>query len=219
MIQRITWKTCLGIIFLEDLISVTRNNVFRINFAIISGWSVLQSRSEVIANRNVFIGDLQLTKEANGELESKQMPQYPSFRCPQHLQLRWVKSVAIAIAESLARAVVAIQIASVRRSLAVIISQGPLNGGGAAKRGGGSSGGGGVPDLDLSFFFFVLFRPFLGLSRFFRDFPDLGKPPPPVWKPPGLASPKFPSETQKLVLADPAFVVLRFELRDWRSFV
>ena len=28
-----------------------------------------------------------------------------------------------------------------------------------------------------------------------------------------------PSETQKLVLIDPAFVVLRFESRDWRSFV
>ena len=39
--------------------------------------------------------------------------------------------------------------------------QGPLNG--------GVSNGGGVPDLDLSF----LLCPFLGLSRFFWDFPDL----------------------------------------------
>ena len=31
---------CLGIIFLENLISVTSNNVFRIDVAIISGWSV-----------------------------------------------------------------------------------------------------------------------------------------------------------------------------------
>ena len=29
----------------------------------------------------------------------------------------------------------------------------------------------------------------------------------------------LPPETQKLVLTDPAFVVLRFESRDWRSFV
>ena len=28
-----------------------------------------------------------------------------------------------------------------------------------------------------------------------------------------------PSETQKQVLTDPAFVVPRFESRDWRSFV
>ena len=28
-----------------------------------------------------------------------------------------------------------------------------------------------------------------------------------------------PSKTQKLVLTDPAFIVLRFESRDWRSFV
>ena len=38
--QSITWKNCLGIIFLENLISVTWNNLFRVNFAIISGWSV-----------------------------------------------------------------------------------------------------------------------------------------------------------------------------------
>ena len=37
-IQRIAWKNCLGIMFLENLISVTWNNVFGINFAIISGW-------------------------------------------------------------------------------------------------------------------------------------------------------------------------------------
>ena len=42
VIQRITWKNCLGIISLENLISVTCNNVFGINFAIISGWSVLR---------------------------------------------------------------------------------------------------------------------------------------------------------------------------------
>ena len=40
VIQRITWKTCLGITFLENLILVTRNNASGINFAIISGWSV-----------------------------------------------------------------------------------------------------------------------------------------------------------------------------------
>ena len=38
MIRRITWKHCLGIHFLENLISVTWNNVFGINFAMISGW-------------------------------------------------------------------------------------------------------------------------------------------------------------------------------------
>ena len=40
MIQRITWTIVLGIIFLENLISVTRNFVFGITFAIISGRSV-----------------------------------------------------------------------------------------------------------------------------------------------------------------------------------
>ena len=39
----------------------------------------------------------------------------------------------------------------------------------AAKRGGFKRG---FPDLDLSFLF-CLFLSFLGLSRFFRDFPDL----------------------------------------------
>ena len=41
VILRITWKNCLVIIFLENLISVTCNHVFGINFATISGWSVL----------------------------------------------------------------------------------------------------------------------------------------------------------------------------------
>ena len=36
-------ENCLGIIILENLISVTRNNVFGINFAIISGWGVLHT--------------------------------------------------------------------------------------------------------------------------------------------------------------------------------
>ena len=40
VIQRITWKDSLGIIFLENRISVTQKSVFGINFAIISGWSV-----------------------------------------------------------------------------------------------------------------------------------------------------------------------------------
>ena len=40
VIQTITWKNVLGIIFLENLISVTWNNVFRVSFAIIFGWSV-----------------------------------------------------------------------------------------------------------------------------------------------------------------------------------
>ena len=40
VIRRITWKNRLGIISLENLISVTQNNVFGINFAVISGWSV-----------------------------------------------------------------------------------------------------------------------------------------------------------------------------------
>ena len=31
---------CLGIVFLENLISVTKESVFRINFGISSGWSV-----------------------------------------------------------------------------------------------------------------------------------------------------------------------------------
>ena len=44
------------------------------------------------------------------------------------------------------------------------IFQGPLDG--------GVSNGGGFPDLDLSLLF-CLFLSFLGLSRFFRDFPDL----------------------------------------------
>ena len=42
VIQRITWKSVLGIVFLENLISVTRNNVFGVNIAIFSGWSVTQ---------------------------------------------------------------------------------------------------------------------------------------------------------------------------------
>ena len=42
--QRITWKNGLGIIFLENLISVTGKNVFGINFAIISGWGVVSLR-------------------------------------------------------------------------------------------------------------------------------------------------------------------------------
>ena len=37
VIQRITWTGGLGIILLENLISVTWNSVFGINFAIISG--------------------------------------------------------------------------------------------------------------------------------------------------------------------------------------
>ena len=41
VIQRITFKNVLEIIFLENLISVTCNNVFGINFSIISGWSVI----------------------------------------------------------------------------------------------------------------------------------------------------------------------------------
>ena len=40
VIQRITWKNYLRIIFLENLISVTHKKVFGINFAILSGWSV-----------------------------------------------------------------------------------------------------------------------------------------------------------------------------------
>ena len=39
--QRITSKDCLGILFLENLISVTWNKVFGITFAILSGWSVV----------------------------------------------------------------------------------------------------------------------------------------------------------------------------------
>ena len=40
VIRRITWKNCLGIPFPGNLISVTQNNVFRVYFAIIFGWSV-----------------------------------------------------------------------------------------------------------------------------------------------------------------------------------
>ena len=40
-IQRITWKICLGIIFLENLFSATWNCVFGINFAIVSGWRLV----------------------------------------------------------------------------------------------------------------------------------------------------------------------------------
>ena len=43
VIQRITWKNCLGIMFLQNLESVTQKNAFGINFATISGWSVLQT--------------------------------------------------------------------------------------------------------------------------------------------------------------------------------
>ena len=46
VIQRITWKNCLEIIFLENLTSVTWNNVFGINFAIISGWSVISEKNK-----------------------------------------------------------------------------------------------------------------------------------------------------------------------------
>ena len=42
VIQRTTWNNFLGIIFLENLISVAWNTVFRTNFAVISGWSVLR---------------------------------------------------------------------------------------------------------------------------------------------------------------------------------
>ena len=50
-IQRITWKNCLGIVFLERLILVTSKNVFGINFAIIPGWSVYgQNVGEVSLN-------------------------------------------------------------------------------------------------------------------------------------------------------------------------
>ena len=42
VIQRITWKIVLGILFLENLISVTWNNVFGMKFAeTFSGWSAL----------------------------------------------------------------------------------------------------------------------------------------------------------------------------------
>ena len=41
VIQRITWKNVLGFIFLENLLSVTWTNVFGIDFAIISGQSVI----------------------------------------------------------------------------------------------------------------------------------------------------------------------------------
>ena len=40
VIQRITWTSVLGILFLENFISVTWNNVFGINFARLSDWSV-----------------------------------------------------------------------------------------------------------------------------------------------------------------------------------
>ena len=40
MIQRITWKSSFGIIFLGNRISVTQKNVFGIIFAITSDWSV-----------------------------------------------------------------------------------------------------------------------------------------------------------------------------------
>ena len=38
-------ENCLGTIFLENLISVTYENVFGMNFATISGWSVLTVKS------------------------------------------------------------------------------------------------------------------------------------------------------------------------------
>ena len=46
VIQRITWKNVLEIIFLENLVSVTWNNVFGVNFSNFSGWSVCLPQSK-----------------------------------------------------------------------------------------------------------------------------------------------------------------------------
>ena len=45
-------KNCLGNIFLENLISVAWNNVFGVNFAIISGWSALPYKWEAYCRTN-----------------------------------------------------------------------------------------------------------------------------------------------------------------------
>ena len=55
VIQRMTWTNCLGVIFLENLISVTLNNVSRVIFAISSGRSVhaLKYKFCIIVNESI----------------------------------------------------------------------------------------------------------------------------------------------------------------------
>ena len=60
-IQRITYKICLGIILLENLISVTQTNVFGINSSIISGW-----RAIILVISVVFVKTLVTTFRVNG---------------------------------------------------------------------------------------------------------------------------------------------------------
>ena len=69
MIQRITWKKCLGIIFLENHISVTGKNVFGINFEMISGWSVFR-----INFAYVSLGGLVLTGSLGGTSGERNFP-------------------------------------------------------------------------------------------------------------------------------------------------
>ena len=66
VIRRIIGKNVLGIAFLENLISVTKSNVFEINFAIISGWSALLLKLVLQCTSNpkpILKGDMKIQRE------------------------------------------------------------------------------------------------------------------------------------------------------------